>query len=179
MSRILGTIQPRRGNADEWATVNPTLAPGEVGYELDTGRVKRGNGRDDWDTLPYQDAGGGGGAATAAPYDLNLIVFGKDTVRAPGAGDNPFGVQLQRDVTFTSLTLRCLTADGSGSGGAILLRNGSVAQAVTMDSAQQAAGITVTGSWPFQAGDILKVQLSSVGATPGKGLVADLAGAST
>jgi hypothetical protein len=175
MSRILGTIQMRRGSAAEWTTVNPTLAPAEFGYELDTGKFKLGNGRDAWTALPYE---GGGGAASIAPYDLNLIVFGKDTTRGPGAGDNPFGVTLQRSVTFTSITLRCLTADGSGAGGATLLKNDAVVASIPMDSSQQASGITLAGSWSFAAGDRLKVQLSSVGATPGKGLVADLAGTS-
>lgn len=46
-------IQIRRDNAATWASVNPILAQGEFGVELDTGRAKIGNGVDDWNTLPY------------------------------------------------------------------------------------------------------------------------------
>lgn len=46
-------IQPRRGTAAQAASNNPILAMGEVGYETDTGREKRGNGVDHWNDLPY------------------------------------------------------------------------------------------------------------------------------
>jgi hypothetical protein len=49
-------IQNRRGLASEWTAVNPILAPGEQGVELDTGKVKAGNGRNAWNQLPYIDA---------------------------------------------------------------------------------------------------------------------------
>lgn len=173
MSRILGTIQMRRGNAAEWTQVNPTLAPAEWGYELDTGLLKIGNGSAAWNDLPYH---GGGSASGGGGFDVNLIVFGKDTVRSAGYGDNPFGVRLGRDATFTSLTVRCLTADASGSTEALLTLDGSAVATVTLPAAQQVAGVTVTGSWAFPAGSVLRVQVASVGATPGKGLVADVTG---
>ena len=47
-------IQLRRGNAQEWANVNPTLAQGELGIELDTGRFKFGDGVSAWNTLKYE-----------------------------------------------------------------------------------------------------------------------------
>lgn len=46
-------IQLRRGQSAEWATVNPILAPGEEGYELDTGQRKVGDGSTPWNQLPY------------------------------------------------------------------------------------------------------------------------------
>lgn len=47
-------IQLRRGNAQEWANTNPTLAQGELGIELDTGRFKIGDGVSAWNTLRYE-----------------------------------------------------------------------------------------------------------------------------
>ena len=44
-------IQLRRGGAQEWANSNPTLAQGELGIELDTGRFKIGDGVTAWNTL--------------------------------------------------------------------------------------------------------------------------------
>ncbi|AIX20765.1 structural protein [Synechococcus phage ACG-2014a] len=47
-------IQLRRGGAQEWANANPTLAQGELGIELDTGRFKIGDGVSPWNTLRYE-----------------------------------------------------------------------------------------------------------------------------
>jgi hypothetical protein len=46
-------IQLRRGTAAEWSSVNPVLAQGELLLELDTGRLKVGNGIGRWNDLPY------------------------------------------------------------------------------------------------------------------------------
>lgn len=54
-------IQLRRGLAADWASHNPLLAQGEVGYETDTRKWKVGNGTDNWNILPYMEGGAGGG----------------------------------------------------------------------------------------------------------------------
>jgi hypothetical protein len=62
-------IQKRRDTAANWTSVNPVLAQGEEGIELDTGKAKLGNGTTPWNTLPYQTLGITPsliGAATAA-----------------------------------------------------------------------------------------------------------------
>jgi hypothetical protein len=55
------TIQVRRNLAAAWASVNPVLASGEIGYETDTNKFKFGDGSTDWNTLTYFSPGGGGG----------------------------------------------------------------------------------------------------------------------
>lgn len=52
-------IQLRRDTAANWTSVDPVLAPGELGVETDTGRVKLGNGIDAWTVLPYSFETGG------------------------------------------------------------------------------------------------------------------------
>ncbi|WLW36924.1 structural protein [Synechococcus phage S-8S29] len=47
-------IQLRRGGAQEWANANPTLAQGEIGIELDTTRIKIGDGVSAWNSLTYE-----------------------------------------------------------------------------------------------------------------------------
>jgi hypothetical protein len=47
-------IQLRRGSAQEWSNVNPTLAIGELGIEIDTGRIKIGDGITPWNSLRYE-----------------------------------------------------------------------------------------------------------------------------
>lgn len=46
-------IQFRRGLASEWQSVNPILAQGEMGLELDTNKAKIGDGVLSWNDLPY------------------------------------------------------------------------------------------------------------------------------
>ena len=47
------TFQFRRASARNWYRLNPTLAQGEPGYELDTGKFKIGNGITPWRKLQY------------------------------------------------------------------------------------------------------------------------------
>lgn len=47
-------IQVRRGTASEWSSSNPVLAPGEIGFETDTGFVKMGDGITAWEFLPIR-----------------------------------------------------------------------------------------------------------------------------
>jgi hypothetical protein len=48
-------FQLRRGLASEWTSADPVLRSGEPGIELDTQRVKFGNGSTHWSGLPYFD----------------------------------------------------------------------------------------------------------------------------
>jgi len=52
-------VRVRRDNASTWTAANPILKIGEAGYELDTKRLKIGNGSSSWNTLEYivADAG--------------------------------------------------------------------------------------------------------------------------
>jgi hypothetical protein len=78
-------IQIRRDTAANWVTANPVLAQGEPGHEIDTGKVKFGNGIDNWNSLIYQDLTGsswtqtGSGAVTRTVDEkLKDVVSVKD-----------------------------------------------------------------------------------------------------
>ena len=68
-------IQVRRDSAANWASVNPVLAEGEIGCDLDTTQIKIGNGSDAWNDLPY----------TAG--DGSLWLSGSGFLRPAGVGD--------------------------------------------------------------------------------------------
>ena len=53
------TIKFRRDTSANWTSVNPIPAQGEPCYETDTGKLKIGNGSDNYVTLPYVSDGGG------------------------------------------------------------------------------------------------------------------------
>lgn len=49
----IANIRLRRDTAANWATINPTLAEGEVGIETDTRGLKVGTGTSAWNNLTY------------------------------------------------------------------------------------------------------------------------------
>ncbi len=67
------TIQLKRGLAESWKTLDPILEPGEPGVELDTGRLKIGNGTDSWNDLEYLGEDGQGVVNAATHYDFPSI----------------------------------------------------------------------------------------------------------
>ena len=50
---VYDTIQIRRGIAADWLSANPVLAQGEMGFEMDTNKLKIGDGITHWVSLPY------------------------------------------------------------------------------------------------------------------------------
>jgi hypothetical protein len=115
-------------------------------------------------------------AVGTVPYDLSIVVCGKDTVRAAGSGDFPFGIKLQRAITVESLTVRANTADASDNLVVELRKNGAAVAgtSTSVAAANQVTGGTTTGTWAFAAGDILLPYITGVGTTPGKGLIVDI-----
>jgi hypothetical protein len=57
--KMKAVLQLRRDTLSRWQEFNPVLGSGEPGYELDTGRLKVGDGNTVWSHLPYFDAGSG------------------------------------------------------------------------------------------------------------------------
>jgi hypothetical protein len=72
-------IQNRRGNSSAWTSADPTLEPGEIGVESDTGKFKIGDGSTAWTTLAY---------AATRPSDLTNTV--DDYVRIADVGTATF-----------------------------------------------------------------------------------------
>lgn len=115
--------------------------------------------------------------AGTSPYDFSVVVCGKDTTRAAGTGDFPFGIKLQRAISVESFTVRGNTAASSGDLVVELRKNGV---AVTGTSTSVPAANQVTGGsssggpWAFAAGDVLLPYITAVGTGPGKGLILDI-----
>lgn len=62
-------IKFKRGLAANWITLDPILEPGEPGFELDTGKLKIGNGIDPWTELAY--VGNNGESGESIAYIVN------------------------------------------------------------------------------------------------------------
>ena len=67
----------------EWASLNPTLLEGEIGFESDTNRLKVGNGVDAWNNLEYVTGSGGNVIAKTYSNWNDLVADFKNFV-SPG-----------------------------------------------------------------------------------------------
>lgn len=52
-SSPFGKLKLRRDTANRWAAINPVLSEGEPGFELDSGRIKIGDGVTSWNNLGF------------------------------------------------------------------------------------------------------------------------------
>lgn len=75
---IKTTFQLRRGLAEEWRSVNPTLALAEPGFEKDTYRLKIGDGITPWNYLPYLN----GGESTLHYLGMTTLASGETIIHA-------------------------------------------------------------------------------------------------
>ena len=87
MATVLNTtFQLKRGTSERWAEVNPVLAAGEPGFELDTFKLKIGNGIEHYVDLPYLNDGeyqmSPDGSSLMIDENGNLTVFGFSTAAA-------------------------------------------------------------------------------------------------
>ena len=100
-------IKLRRDTAANW-TLNGSvvLAAGEPGFETNTGKLKIGNGNDDWSTLTYVSGGGGDRLVNG----LNEVVL-----NANGALEYPNSA-LQRDTATVACAGNASTVVYTASG---------------------------------------------------------------
>ena len=92
------TVKVKRATAARWASQNPVLAAGEIGYETDTRKMKLGDGTSSWTQLSYLVADGTGtgtgtgtggqaatiriGTVTTLRYNQNATVVNSGTSAA-------------------------------------------------------------------------------------------------
>jgi len=82
-------VQPRRNTAALAAISNPVLAMGELGYETDTKKSKRGDGVTTWNALPYLiDT-----ASASSTYRTAFKIEKYGTVDTTGATDSGAAVR--------------------------------------------------------------------------------------
>lgn len=131
-----------------WAALNPTLLPGETGFESDTGNEKVGNGRSEWNRLEYFGSPGYWGdfsdetdqtaAAINTAYavkfrlaDINnhgvrIVDESKITVEYPGVYTFVFMLQLTNNDTQIHDVNIWLRKNNAGSAGDIAMTNSRI-----------------------------------------------------
>lgn len=92
-TQVVQTIfQFKRGNAADWLSVNPVLAAGEPGFELDTGKLKIGNGKTKWKDLKYQNE-----TYTLSVDEKSLILNSENKISLVGYEEAKQGQMLVKD----------------------------------------------------------------------------------
>jgi len=79
-------INHRAGDADDWTAANPVLEIGELGFEVDTNKIKIGDGQKTWSQLSYI------GGATLNPSQQRVAAefFNSQTAVTEGVDRTPF-----------------------------------------------------------------------------------------
>ena len=142
-------IQIRRDTASNWTTANPILALGEMGAEIDTSKIKIGDGTTAWTSVPYLiDAGdyltatstntltnktitfAGNTLTGVAPTTTPTLTGVKETKVAMGAHDIDLSLGNYFSYTLSgaqTLTVSNVAASGSVSAFVLEVTNGGSA----------------------------------------------------
>jgi hypothetical protein len=112
-------IQFRRDTANQWTTINPVLSQGELGFEVNTGKFKIGNGGSFWNELSYASGGAtqfsellGQIGETQIPTGANAVII-PSHINASNISESGQVLSINNTGRFEWLTL-------SGGGGAPL-----------------------------------------------------------
>jgi hypothetical protein len=73
MSKKTATVKLRRGTAAAWTSLNETLNRGEPGFEIDTKKLKIGDGNTPWNSLPYVAGANGNGGISLEDVDTRVV----------------------------------------------------------------------------------------------------------
>ena len=156
-------IQLRRDTAANWVSVNPILAQGEPGVEIDTGKDKIGDGVSAWNSLAYSAAGNASTVTTNANLTGDVTSIGNATAIAAGVIVNAdinasaaiADTKLATIATALKVSNSATTATDANTASAIVARDGSgnftagtITAAVTGAASSNVlkAGDTMTGS---------------------------------
>ena len=112
-------MQQRKDTAANWASANPTLLSGELGYETDTGKWKVGTGSAAWSSLAYTNwsqisypiatADIADDAVTGAKLANNIDIAGTLDVTSAATFDDNVVVQGNLTVNGTTTTIDTTT----------------------------------------------------------------------
>lgn len=129
-------IKLRRDSSTNWSNINPVLHEGEAGYELNTGKLKIGDGNTLWNNLPY--FAGGESLSTEQIQDI----FGSSFLVAGS------GINLDYNDENDTLTISSSGVAFTIPTGNIDLHNGGVQEAQLLQFDDNTKQSVITGPTP-------------------------------
>lgn len=146
----MSTFNTRVRTAAQWASANPVLPVGQIGFESDTGRSKFGNGRDRWAVLDYAGQVWGADLGTAlirpapgstTPTTLGCALTGTGTATAATLANTSLYTRLPR-LDYLVTTPSTSAVAGFRGGGLMAWRGDAAGR----------GGFTVTLRWGAATG---------------------------
>lgn len=133
-------IQIRRDTSADWTSVNPILAQGEQGLELDTGKFKFGDGATAWNSLPYAFSGF---VPYVGPGPTYAFVYGMAQANSAAANTTAYNAALAAAI--------------AAGGGCVVLPAGNYA--INATSVNTAYGVSLKG----QGKDVTFLNMTGAG----------------
>jgi hypothetical protein len=125
-------IQIRRGLAATWASSNPILSSGELGFETDTSKLKVGDGSTAWNSLSYfYDQSALSQSGASATY--LSIISASSTYLTKASASTTYILQTSQQGIINSASAAAVTAVLDGAPGALDTLN-ELAAALNDDS---------------------------------------------
>jgi hypothetical protein len=149
-------IQIRRGTASTWSSVNPLLAEGELGVELDTDKFKIGNGTDNWNTLPYATGPvGPTGAGVAAGGTTGQILVKLSGTNYDTGWTSNYATSAQGALADSALQAAAIgvTVQGYSAVLAGTTASFTTADETKLDGIAPGAEVNVNADWNAVSGD--------------------------
>lgn len=152
-------IQWRSDTAANWTSANPTLAQGEAGFEVNTNKLKVGDGTTAWVSLPYYTAGDVNSVTASSPLassggsNPDISLSGTVAINHGGTG------QVTASTAFNALSPITTTGDiilGTGVNTSSRLAIGANNTVLTSNG--------TTASWASSAGGGANTALSNLAA---------------
>jgi len=159
-------IQLRRGTASQWTAANTLLAQGEIGLELDTNKIKVGDGTTSWNSLGYYGAGGVTSITATSPVastggttptislesgygDTQNPYASKTANYILGAPNGSAGVPTFRAIVAADIPTLNQNTTGTASNvtGTVAIANGGSGQTTAQLGMNAFAGAVTSGSY--------------------------------
>ncbi len=151
-------IQFRRGTSGDWASANPVLADGELGFENDTKIIKFGDGVTAWNDLPVAAAG-----------DITAVLPGTGLQGGATSGEAQLSIDSSYVVTAAAIDAAGDLIVGAGPDTYARLPIGSDGSVLVADSNQSVgvrwAAPSATGGAVVPTGTILPFAGSATSGT--------------
>lgn len=153
------TIKLRGDTAANWTANNPVLAAREPGVEIDTSKIKIGDGVTAWNLLPYAVSG-----TSQSATSLQMTFVSDDSLETQTGSKT----KVPTGVDFTTADIGCDVSDSitfTLSKSSTVNGTYSAVGTISVSAAAQNESIDVSSWANLTAGDWVRIDLTTAGTT--------------